>query len=709
MQPKGCSIRLCYARVSLNEGMYRAGPAPAGLPLPRTGLGVLTAVVIAVSVLAALIPWLLLLGNGPADAWRAFREGGLGMWPIALFDFVLPVALGISGALAVRGKRVPPGLFFGIAVLPLFVALLFGWLAARLVEGALAGGAVDPSQAMRIHAAGMSEALSLDRFGGFVTCGAALIGAVALTGAVASIDVTTATRNDAARPSSVFGAATLVAGAAWVVGTMILTALRLRSVGPLSIWVVLVVATVVPLAVFAARAAPVLRGWHDPIEARRAASGLLVAGFAAMLAVLVFERAVLARTASDVFGAVSGESVDPSQRARILMELVEARKWTNIAYGFHAVLGGATFALALAGSIGSGRHPASPSMVIAASVGVFVLAATFALGVARTRSTDRIAAEFDRRAPTDVTLPVVVASMDEGKRAGSDVLTVKASGVTTGGPVVYPCSGGRSITLLADRRATLDMVLANVPNEPCSVELVFEARMEKDKANAARLGDLAPFVREDIATFGLSYTNRSATYPSSGYLTVRALEDETIEYEGNKVKLPLGPSSPDLRASQYETVRFVFRPRDTVGDMTRVVMAVKERFKGQLGWRATKLLEIDRPAPVVVAKPTVHLLTPVVSGRLPPEVVIRTTRVNQASLQRCYDTALEKDRDLTGKITVKLVIDRSGSVSSAQAQAEPAIKDRELGPCLARAWKRIEYPEPEGGIVVVSYPLMLGL
>lgn len=690
--------------------MYRAGPTPGGLPLPRAALGAFTAIVIAVSVLAAFLPWVLLLSRGFTDGWRAFREGGGGMWLIALFDFLLPVTLGIAGAVVVRGKRAPSGLFFGVAVIPFFASILFGWLALRLVDGALSSGAVDPTQAIRIDAAGLSEALSLDRFGGFVTCGAALIGAVALTGAVASIDVGTATRNEAQRPSSVFGAATLVCGAAWLVAILVLTALRIRVVGPIAIWVVFIVGTVVPLAVFAARAAPVLRGWHDPIEARRASGGLFVAGLAAVLAVLVFERAILARTASDVLGAVSGETVDPAQRVAILMELVEARKWTAIAYVIHAVLGGATFALAVAGSIGRDsagrpRHPISPSMVMAASVGVFVLAATFALGVARARSTERIAAQGSQAAPKGITLPVVVSSIDEQKRGATGNIVLTASGSNTGDVQGYAmCSGGASLTVFADRMATLSMLAGQMPKMPCSVELVFAGAVERDRTLDARLGDLAPFARSEIATFGLRYTTGTPSYPSSGYLTVRAVDDESIEYEGHTERLPLAPSAPPLRSSHYELVRYVLRPNDTIGHLTRIVMAMKQRFRSQLGWGVTSRLEIEFPPPPPDSRPKLRLRTPIVNGRLTPEEISSVVMTKLPSLQRCYEADLAQFPSLTGiTLTVKLVINREGTVSSAQPQA--ALRDRESGACLAKVFKEMTFPKPEGGIVLVTVPL----
>lgn len=587
--------------------MYRAGPTGGGLPLPRARLGVFTAAIGVLGVLAVLVPVVLLFSGGPGNGWRTFREGGPGMWLLLLLDFALPVALGVSAAFVVRGKRAPAGLFFGVAVIPLLAATLFAYLALRQLVGAVGSGLVEPGTMMRINAAGTSEALALDMFGGFITCGNAILGSVALASVVGSIDVAKAARSDAPPPSSVFGAATVVSGVAWFVGTLIVTALRLRTVGLAAVCVVLVVAVLVPFAVFAARAAPVLRGWHDAIEARRAASALLVAGLCAVLAVIVLERSLEARVGAVVFGAVSGDSIDPSQRARILMELADARRWSAIAVAVHGVLGTVTFALALAGTIGPSRYPVSPSTVIAGSVGVFVLAAVFGLGAARTRATELIAASGKRTVPKGITLPVVDASMDEGRTGYDGTLVIRADGTDEPGTKLPAdvCSRRAVVNVYADRMATLEALSKRLPSEPCSsVELLFAAAMENDRPAAAKLGDLAAFIGPDVASIRLFYDPSPRVPSTKGYagnvLNVRALADEIIEYEGEQTKLPLGTSTPNLRGHAYDHVHYVFRPTDTVGRVVRVMAAMKERFGSRLLYGPPSTLHIDwsdRPQP----------------------------------------------------------------------------------------------------------------
>jgi hypothetical protein len=713
MRNQMVALKCLVGSVAVSQGLYRAGPTARGLPLPRTALGVFTATVIAAAVLAAFVPWVLLFARGPAHAWSTFRDGGGGMWVLALLDFALPVALGIAGAVVVRGKRVPSGLFFGVAAIPFFASVLFAYLSHLKVEGALAAGAIEASQVVRIQGAGLAEALSLDQFGGFVTCGSALVGALALSGAVASIDVAAATRSGGERPSSVLGAAALVAGTAWFGATLVLTALRIKNVGAICIWVVFSVALLVPFAVFAARAAPVLRGWHDPIEARKASGGLLVAGLAAMFAVLVLERAMLARTASIVFGAVSSESVDPSQRARILMELVDARKWTSIAYVIHGILGTATFGLAVAASVGVGRRPISPSVVMAASVGVFVLAATFVLGVVRTRSIHR-AAEV-RNVPEGITLPRVEARMDEGKNESTSAIVLKRDGSNAADPLTsITCARHGAVSVFADGMATLEMLAKHVPSAPpCAIELLFVAAAEKDRALEARLGDLAPFARGDLATISVTYDLARPGYlPSTGYLTVRALEDETIEYEGNRVRLPLGAGSPDLRAGKYELVRYVFKPNDTIGHVVRVVAAVKDRFKSRLEpFGAAARLEIEWPPPPppdpAVLGPGVRLGTPIISPELSAETITRIFRQNRKKLLQCYETGLANDPKLAGTVVVKLALDRRGMIKAAHAEATPK-RNFEVARCMTRAFYDVSFPPPEGDVGTIRYPIELG-
>lgn len=94
-----------------------------------------------------------------------------------------------------------------------------------------------------------------------------------------------------------------------------------------------------------------------------------------------------------------------------------------------------------------------------------------------------------------------------------------------------------------------------------------------------------------------------------------------------------------------------------------------------------------------------------VNGRLPPEAIQRIVRQNHGRLRACYEQGLFRDPSLEGRVATKFVIDRSGAVSMVST-AESAIADGSVNACIARAFGNMAFPEPEGGIVTVVYPLI---
>ncbi len=92
------------------------------------------------------------------------------------------------------------------------------------------------------------------------------------------------------------------------------------------------------------------------------------------------------------------------------------------------------------------------------------------------------------------------------------------------------------------------------------------------------------------------------------------------------------------------------------------------------------------------------------SGKLPPEVVQRVVRTNFGRFRLCYQAALKDKPNLKGKVTVRFVISRDGTVSSTSAGGD--IPDEGVISCVARAFYSLTFPKPEGGIVTVSYPIV---
>jgi hypothetical protein len=95
----------------------------------------------------------------------------------------------------------------------------------------------------------------------------------------------------------------------------------------------------------------------------------------------------------------------------------------------------------------------------------------------------------------------------------------------------------------------------------------------------------------------------------------------------------------------------------------------------------------------------------IVSGRLPPDVIQRIVRQNFGRFRFCYEQGLRLQPTLSARVTVKFVIDRTGAVSFA-SDAGSDLPDRDVVACVVRAFTSISFPEPEGGIVNVVYPLV---
>ncbi len=95
-----------------------------------------------------------------------------------------------------------------------------------------------------------------------------------------------------------------------------------------------------------------------------------------------------------------------------------------------------------------------------------------------------------------------------------------------------------------------------------------------------------------------------------------------------------------------------------------------------------------------------------VSGRLPPETIQRIVRQNAGRVRACYEDGLRQNPSLQGRVTVSFVIGRDGSVSSV-GDGGSDLPDTRVVACVERAFYALSFPQPEGGIVTVKYPLLL--
>jgi hypothetical protein len=103
--------------------------------------------------------------------------------------------------------------------------------------------------------------------------------------------------------------------------------------------------------------------------------------------------------------------------------------------------------------------------------------------------------------------------------------------------------------------------------------------------------------------------------------------------------------------------------------------------------------------------PKVRMGATSVSGRLPPEVIQRIVRQNYGRFRMCYEQGLSRNPNLEGRVSVRFVIGRDGSVSNV-GNGGSDIPDSGVVSCVISAYYGLSFPQPEGGIVTVVYPIM---
>jgi hypothetical protein len=93
------------------------------------------------------------------------------------------------------------------------------------------------------------------------------------------------------------------------------------------------------------------------------------------------------------------------------------------------------------------------------------------------------------------------------------------------------------------------------------------------------------------------------------------------------------------------------------------------------------------------------------NGRLPPDVIQRIVRGQYGKFRACYDEGLRRDHNLRGRVAIRFVIGREGTVTNARDSGSD-LPDALVVQCIVRAYGDLCFPQPEGGIVTVVYPVM---
>lgn len=103
--------------------------------------------------------------------------------------------------------------------------------------------------------------------------------------------------------------------------------------------------------------------------------------------------------------------------------------------------------------------------------------------------------------------------------------------------------------------------------------------------------------------------------------------------------------------------------------------------------------------------PSIRQGTTSVNGRLPPEVIQRIVRQNFGRFRLCYENGLRSNPVLQGRISVTFVIARDGSITSVKDGGSD-MPDTGVVQCVVRGFGNLSFPQPEAGIVTVTFPLI---
>lgn len=94
------------------------------------------------------------------------------------------------------------------------------------------------------------------------------------------------------------------------------------------------------------------------------------------------------------------------------------------------------------------------------------------------------------------------------------------------------------------------------------------------------------------------------------------------------------------------------------------------------------------------------------SGRLEPDRIRDVLRSHHASIQDCYELGLARHPALRGRVTFRFAIEQDGQVSQLQV-SDNALPDCRVVACIRSRFAHIQFPPPDGGIVMVQYPVTL--
>ncbi|MEZ4295662.1 MAG: AgmX/PglI C-terminal domain-containing protein [Polyangiaceae bacterium] len=182
-------------------------------------------------------------------------------------------------------------------------------------------------------------------------------------------------------------------------------------------------------------------------------------------------------------------------------------------------------------------------------------------------------------------------------------------------------------------------------------------------------------------------------------------------------------SNPDLI---IESASLATRMGDLASDLRSLDAAMKATDPSLRVKAHKRVLETSEQVEVLTREPAArcggdtHKLL-ATSGRLPASAVQQKIRERFPLAVKCYEDGLKRDRELEGRVTVRLVIGLDGKVSDARVATPEDAKtadiltpgdapaktmpDPKVTACVVDVLRGTVFPPPDGGTVSVVYPV----
>jgi len=95
-----------------------------------------------------------------------------------------------------------------------------------------------------------------------------------------------------------------------------------------------------------------------------------------------------------------------------------------------------------------------------------------------------------------------------------------------------------------------------------------------------------------------------------------------------------------------------------------------------------------------------------VKGSIDRDTVAKVINEHANEMRGCYERALMRDPNIgAGKVLLEWTIVPAGVVGDVRTKMA-TLKSAEVTSCLLDVLKQMQFPKPEGGLVIVTYPIL---